>query len=121
MKLEIENAAIELEPAQLLRLKGAAGVRIVCRGGTVWVTQEGVLRDDFLRPGEALTLRSRGMTLAQALGRAMISIEAWPRIGGAATATLCCIARCGIAVASKEKISPQRHEGHEEVQNQQEN
>ena len=88
MKLELENAAIELQPAQLLRLKGAAGVRIVCRSGTVWVTQEGVLRDYFLRPGEAMTLRSRGMTLAQALGRALLSIEAWPRIGGDATATL---------------------------------
>ena len=66
MKVEIENAAIELDPTQSLRLKGAAGVRIVCRSGTVWVTQEGVLRDDFLSPGEALTLHSRGVTLAQA-------------------------------------------------------
>jgi DUF2917 family protein len=88
MKVEIENAAIELEPAQLLRLKGAAGVRIVCRSGTVWVTQEGVVRDDFLRPGEAMTLHSRGVTLAQALGRALLLIEARPRISGAATATL---------------------------------
>ena len=88
MKVEIENAAIELDPAQSLRLKGAAGVRIVCRSGTVWVTQEGVLRDDFLRPGEALTLRSRGVTLVQAMGRASISIEARSPLGVAATATL---------------------------------
>jgi len=88
MKVEIENAAIELEPTQLLRLKSAAGVRIVCRSGTVWVTQEGVLRDDFLRPGEALTLRSRGVTLAQSMGRALLSIEARPRMAGAATVTL---------------------------------
>ena len=88
MKVEIENAAIELDPAQSLRLKGAAGVRIVCRSGTVWVTQEGVLRDDFLSPGKALTLRSRGVTLAQAMGRALISIEARPRIAGNASATL---------------------------------
>jgi len=87
MKVETENAAIELGPTQSLRLKGAAGVQIVCRSGTVWVTQEGVLRDDFLRSGEALTLRSRGVTLAQAMGRALISIEARPRMG-AATATL---------------------------------
>ncbi len=88
MKVEIENAGIELKSAQLLRLEGAAGVRIVCRSGTVWVTQEGVLDDDFLRPGEALTLRSRGVTLAQAVGRALLSIEARPRICGAAHATL---------------------------------
>ena len=88
MKVEIENAAIELVPAQLLRLKGAAGVRLVCRSGTVWVTQEGVLRDDFLRPGEALTLRSRGVTLAQSVGRAWLSIEVRPRLGGAAAVTL---------------------------------
>ncbi len=87
MKVGIENAAIELEPGQWLRLKGAAGVRIVCRSGTVWVTQEGVLRDDFLRSREALTLCSRGVTLVQAEGRAMISIAARPRIN-AATATL---------------------------------
>jgi hypothetical protein len=88
MKVEIENAAIELDPAQSLRLKGAAGVRIVCRNGTVWVTQEGVLRDDFLRPGETLSLRSRGVTLVQAMGRALISIEAPQRIAAAATVTL---------------------------------
>ncbi len=95
MKVEFENAAIELKPAQLLRLKGAAGVRIVCRSGTVWVTQEGVLRDDFLRPGEALTLHSRGGTLAQAVGRALLSIEARPRIGGAAVATLSAVPIAG--------------------------
>lgn len=95
MKVEIENAAIELDPAQLLRLKGASGVRIVCRSGTVWVTQEGVLRDDFLRPGETLTLLSRGVTLAQAVGRALLSIEAPPRIGGAATATLAALPIAG--------------------------
>ena len=88
MKVEIANAAIELEPAQSLRLKGAAGVRIICRSGTVWVTQEGVLRDDFLRRGEALALRSRGVTLVQAMDRALILIEAPRRIAGAASATL---------------------------------
>jgi hypothetical protein len=46
-----------------------------------------VLRDDFLRSSEALTLRSRGVTLVQAEGRAMISIEARPWIS-AATAML---------------------------------
>ncbi|MGQ0578494.1 MAG: DUF2917 domain-containing protein [Betaproteobacteria bacterium] len=87
MKVEIENAAIELMPAQLLRLRGAAGVRIVCRSGTVWVTQEGVLRDEFLRPGEALTLRSPGLTLAEALGRTLLAFEARPPTGGVAIAT----------------------------------
>ncbi len=88
MKVAIENAVIELESAQMLRLDRAAGVRIVCRGGTVWVTQEGVPRDDFLRTGEVLTLRSQGLTLAQAMGHALISIEARPCIGAAAVATL---------------------------------
>lgn len=95
MKVEIGNAAIELEPAQLLRLKGAAGVRIVCQSGTVWVTQEGVLRDDFLRPGEGLTLRSRGVTLVQGMGRALISIEARSRIAGAAAVTLSALGVAG--------------------------
>jgi len=87
MNVKIENATIELDTAQLLRLKGAAGARIVCRSGTVWVTQEGVLRDDFLRPGESLTLQSRGVTLAQAVDRASFGIES-PRAGNAAVATL---------------------------------
>ena len=87
MKVEIQNAAFALDPAQSLRLKSAAGVRIVCRSGTAWVTQEGVLRDDFLSSGDALTLHSRGITLVQAIGRALISIEQ-PRAGGAAKARL---------------------------------
>ena len=88
MKVEIENAAIELGPTQLLRLKCAAGVRIFCRSGLVWVTQEGEIGEDFLRPGEAMILRSRGVTVAQALGRALLAIEGRPRIGRATTATL---------------------------------
>ena len=95
VKVEIDNVAIELEPAQLLRLKGAVGVRILCRSGTVWVTQEGVLRDDFLRPGEVLTLCSRGVTLAQAVSRVVLSIEARPRIGGSAIASLSALPRAG--------------------------
>ncbi len=87
MNVKIENATIELDAAQLLRLKGAAGARVVCRSGTVWVTQEGVRRDDFLRRGESLTLQSRGVTLAQAVDRASFAIES-PRTGSAAVATL---------------------------------
>jgi len=75
MKVEIENAAIELDPAQSLRLKGAAGVRIVCRSGTVWVTQEGVLRDEV--PAE----RDAGMTAGWAWMAAAEAVVVYVDLG----------------------------------------
>ena len=69
MSSGLRHRVIDLLPQQMLRLRGQAGTTLVCQSGTLWITQEGVLRDDFLSAGEALCVESTGLILAQASGR----------------------------------------------------
>ena len=70
MKTALRNSVLELPLAQILRLRGAAGNTISCESGTLWVTQEGRLRDDFLSVGQSLCIASAGTTLVEAVGGA---------------------------------------------------
>jgi hypothetical protein len=70
MKTPFQNSVLELPLAQILRLRGVAGKTISCEGGTLWVTQEGRLRDDFLSAGQSLCIASAGTTLVEAVGGA---------------------------------------------------
>ncbi len=68
MNLSLHDGVVELLPGQILRLRAASGVSIGCDGGTLWVTQEGRTRDDFLSAGDALGITSAGLTLVEAMG-----------------------------------------------------
>ena len=70
MKTALQNSGLELPLGQILRLRGAAGKTIRCEGGTLWVTQEGRLRDDFLSAGQTLCIAGAGTTLVEAVGGA---------------------------------------------------
>ncbi len=76
MDIEFRQAGVELPEQQFLRLDDACGAHITCRSGTLWVTQEGVAQDDFLNPGDALTLETAGIALLQAMVPATFVIEA---------------------------------------------
>jgi hypothetical protein len=71
MKPDLKDSVLELLPMQVLRLHAAAGVTIDCDNGTLWVTQEGLARDDFLSAGESLCIVSDGVTLVEAVGGAI--------------------------------------------------
>jgi len=75
MKTALQNPILELRPAQILRLRGAAGKTISCEGGTLWVTQEGRLRDDFLSAGQTLCIASAGTTLVEAVDGAPATLK----------------------------------------------
>ena len=70
MKSVPQNSVLDLALAQILRLRGAAGKTINCEAGTLWVTQEGSLRDDILLAGQSLCIASAGITLVEAVGGA---------------------------------------------------
>ena len=79
MKPYRQNSVLELLPAQVLRLNAAAGVTIYSDGGTVWVTQEGLARDDFLSAGESLCIVSDGVTLVEIIGNTAARLTMRPR------------------------------------------
>lgn len=74
MEPDSQQYVLALLPAQILRLRAASGVTIRCDGGTLWVTQEGMARDDFLPAGESLCIVSAGMTLVEAVGGAVATL-----------------------------------------------
>lgn len=68
MKIEIRGGCIDLQPAGIFRISGAAGVVIRCESGVLWVTQENRPRDDFLCAGQSLSVMSAGVTVVEAVG-----------------------------------------------------
>lgn len=67
MRLHLHNATLHFEPRQLLKLRGGRGARIVCHEGLLWLTQEGVARDDFLAAGDSRMLETAGTVLVEAM------------------------------------------------------
>lgn len=74
MKLSVDNATITLQAAQCLRLTGARGVRLTCRAGLLWITQEGLLRDDFLAPGNGIEVVTGGLVLVEAMSESALEV-----------------------------------------------
>lgn len=75
MKVVVQRAALELDRNQLVKLRGARGVRLACRKGRLWVTQEGIARDDFLDEGQSLMLETDGTVVIEAVWAAGVTIE----------------------------------------------
>ena len=75
-----------------LGLQRHAGDRIECVSGTVWVTQDGDLRDIVLKAGESFRLDRTGRALVSALADAGVILHAAKRPRLAAR-----VARAGVA------------------------
>ncbi len=64
------RAEIDLEGSELLKLEvGQPGARVMCTGGTLWLTQPGDPHDHLLKAGQSLSLNRRGVVLVQGLPR----------------------------------------------------
>lgn len=74
MKIEFTSSGVLMAKDQTLSLPGAAGVRIASQSGTVWITQDGDLRDIVLSAGESVVLERTTPTLVQAFEPALITI-----------------------------------------------
>ena len=55
-----------LTPGESLKLRDAAGHTVVCRAGTIWITQENDPRDIYLSAGESFTFDRPGTVLISA-------------------------------------------------------
>jgi len=74
MNIELNSSTVTLSPASVIAVQDAAGSRVLCRSGILWVTQEGELRDSIVRAGEVLTLRKPGRTVIGALEAASLTL-----------------------------------------------
>jgi hypothetical protein len=74
----IEVFSVRLAAGQELQLHDVAGWTVVCRSGTVWITQEADSRDLFLKDGEGFALDRDGLAIVRACTNALLSIRAPP-------------------------------------------
>ncbi len=76
---------VDLGYEQMLMLEGRPGTRVKVLYGGVWLTEEGWPDDIFAFTGEGVALRSRRLSLIEALGPTRVQI-AEPRRGRAVAA-----------------------------------
>ena len=74
MNIELNQDGLCLKRNQVVIVRGGIGRSIVCDSGTVWVTQDGDVRDIILRAGESFTIDRNGPALVQAFESGSISI-----------------------------------------------
>jgi hypothetical protein len=86
MKLDTERATMDLERLQIVRLRGARGVRLSCGKGSLWITQEGVARDDFLVPGVSQVVETDGMVVIEAMTPSSLTVDSEKQTGAIVSA-----------------------------------
>jgi hypothetical protein len=68
------DVRIELEYRRILPLEDAAGTRVDCLRGCLWITENGSTKDIVLEAGESYVLTRDGVALLQALRRTLVGI-----------------------------------------------
>jgi hypothetical protein len=63
-----EATEVQMPPNSLLRVEGdSRGIKILCRSGSCWITQEGDLKDYLLENKRNFTIHRDGLVVVQAL------------------------------------------------------
>jgi hypothetical protein len=65
---------IELQRGRLLKLR-RPGSKLTVHAGSVWITEQGSVRDVILRPGESYVLDASCVALLEACSDAAVSYE----------------------------------------------
>lgn len=74
MKTNSNRFDLSLRQNAMLRLPDAAGVNIVCRDGTVWITLEGDRRDFVLQAGDRFAGTEHRHAVIQAMAPSSLSV-----------------------------------------------
>ncbi len=75
LKLDPAGATLRLQPAQFAHLQGAVGWTVKALGGSVWITQDGDIRDVVLQAGDSFILDRKGPALISPLGEAQVCVS----------------------------------------------
>jgi len=78
MLVNVKAPVLALAAGQVFTLVDAEGLRIRTQLGTVWVTEEGSIKDHIIGPGDTLVVGRPGRTVVQALNPAWVSIGEAP-------------------------------------------
>ena len=67
MQPELTNHTLNLADEGLLAIRDGQTSRIRCHEGTLWITEEGEVKDTIVSAGETYTIRHRGLALLTSL------------------------------------------------------
>lgn len=74
MEIDLDEITIQLTKANLISLPDAEGSTVAVLWGSVWITQDGILRDYELNAGESFTIRGDGKILISAFENSALAI-----------------------------------------------
>ncbi len=72
----VVRGSLGMTRGSVLRVEGGRSLMLYVWEGALRVTQEGVLTERRIGPGEWLVIRNRGATVARALGRSELTLSA---------------------------------------------
>ncbi len=73
---QIPGAEIRLGRSGLYRMGDyRPGTTIICKNGTLWVTQTGDVEDHIIKAGDCYTSPRHGMVVIEAIGEAAVTIR----------------------------------------------
>lgn len=75
MNIKFDHAGVRLEADRFLKLEQSRGIRVTCRSGSLWVTQDRDARDYILGPGETLELEHAGDAIVFALAQSELILS----------------------------------------------
>lgn len=78
MKIDLGSGELCLRHGQPLRLVRAAGVRVDCLAGNVWITVAGEPADVFLMAGGSYRIQGQGLALIESIGDGRIRLALAP-------------------------------------------
>ena len=67
METSLSHSLVRLEAEELFSVEAVRGRCVVLFQGSVWITQQGDLKDYVVRSGESFTFDRRGLALVEAL------------------------------------------------------
>lgn len=74
MKIDLDEITIQLTKGNLISLPAAERSTVAVLWGSVWITQDGILRDYELSTGESFTIRGDGKILISAFENSALTI-----------------------------------------------
>ena len=76
MFLDLNRLVIELEHRGIVPVADAAGTRIDCLRGRVWISEQGCTDDFVLEAGDSHVISRDGVAVVQALREALVGLRA---------------------------------------------
>jgi len=75
MNIKLNRVNLRLEKNQVLPIREAYRVKVICQKGTLWITQDSDQRDIILERGQAFTMNRKSPALVSAMVPSVLVLE----------------------------------------------